>query len=541
MVITKRSYCLNCARFVHEEEDSHLVAFPGHALVNYEVDTDYYDTVLNSTGFKIGAPVSGTVTIDLPGFDTIEEGIAAAQSDIFTVSGGLVNSILVASGILDSLISQNAADVAAISGSAAFGVDLTTLSGALQSSIDGKVSLTGDEVVQGVKTFDNDVYFRGNLAVSGTNTIINTTELQVEDALITLAFNQEGTPLLNAGIEVERGDSANASFLWDESLNRWSAGIQGSEDLVALFPELLSSSGSLQTQINTAQSDISINQANITLVQSDLSTSSGSLQTQVNINSSDISNLQSDVSTNLSLISAASGSLQAQVSSNDSDISTIQGDVSTLQSDTNLNTFNINVSSGVLQGQVDSNDSDISQLQSDLSAASGTLQADVDSRVLKAGDTMTGFLTLHADPTASGHAVTKQYVDSEITSLMSSISINQSFQDENGPGINTASTTYEAMNFLIFAGTDKVGTLAAIKAVIDVSDGSTTGQVRIYDSTNAQTIAESAIFADTAPTLLDLGTISNLPASEAIWELQLRKVSGGGSRNIRIYALNLEF
>ena len=31
--------------------------------------------------------------------------------------------------------------------------------------------------------------------------------------------------------------------------------------------------------------------------------------------------------------------------------------------------------------------------------------------VAKAGDTMTGFLTLHADPTAAMHAVTKQYVD----------------------------------------------------------------------------------------------------------------------------------
>lgn len=33
------------------------------------------------------------------------------------------------------------------------------------------------------------------------------------------------------------------------------------------------------------------------------------------------------------------------------------------------------------------------------------------NRVAKAGDTMTGFLTLHADPTATLHAATKQYVD----------------------------------------------------------------------------------------------------------------------------------
>jgi hypothetical protein len=31
--------------------------------------------------------------------------------------------------------------------------------------------------------------------------------------------------------------------------------------------------------------------------------------------------------------------------------------------------------------------------------------------VLKAGDTMIGFLSLHADPSANMHAATKQYVD----------------------------------------------------------------------------------------------------------------------------------
>ena len=39
----------------------------------------------------------------------------------------------------------------------------------------------------------------------------------------------------------------------------------------------------------------------------------------------------------------------------------------------------------------------------------------VNTRVAKAGDTMTGFLTLHADPTAPLHAVTRQYVDAADT------------------------------------------------------------------------------------------------------------------------------
>jgi hypothetical protein len=39
--------------------------------------------------------------------------------------------------------------------------------------------------------------------------------------------------------------------------------------------------------------------------------------------------------------------------------------------------------------------------------------ADVTGKVDKAGDIMTGFLTLHASPSATDHATSKQYVDSE--------------------------------------------------------------------------------------------------------------------------------
>ena len=46
----------------------------------------------------------------------------------------------------------------------------------------------------------------------------------------------------------------------------------------------------------------------------------------------------------------------------------------------------------------------------------------VDStKVALAGDTMTGFLTLHANPTANMHATTKQYVDSQISVAISAI------------------------------------------------------------------------------------------------------------------------
>lgn len=46
----------------------------------------------------------------------------------------------------------------------------------------------------------------------------------------------------------------------------------------------------------------------------------------------------------------------------------------------------------------------------------------IDSKkVAKSGDTMTGHLTLNANPVANLHAATKQYVDSQITSAVGSI------------------------------------------------------------------------------------------------------------------------
>jgi putative sterol carrier protein len=50
-------------------------------------------------------------------------------------------------------------------------------------------------------------------------------------------------------------------------------------------------------------------------------------------------------------------------------------------------------------------------------ALSGTLTTSINAKVAKAGDTMTGFLTLSAAPTATLHAATKGYVDTAVTGL----------------------------------------------------------------------------------------------------------------------------
>lgn len=110
--------------------------------------------------------------------------------------------------------------------------DLTLTNGTLSSTVrfsgttaEIQVSEQSGGVIQvGLPddvTITNNLTVEGNLIVNGTQTILNTTELKVEDNIITLNSNVTGTPLTNAGIEVNRGSSPITSLIWNESTDRW--------------------------------------------------------------------------------------------------------------------------------------------------------------------------------------------------------------------------------------------------------------------------------------------------------------------------------
>jgi len=73
-----------------------------------------------------------------------------------------------------------------------------------------------------------DLTLTGNLTVQGTTTTLDTTNLVVNDAIITLASGQTGTPALDAGIEIERGSSANVALKWNETTDKWQVTEDGS-------------------------------------------------------------------------------------------------------------------------------------------------------------------------------------------------------------------------------------------------------------------------------------------------------------------------
>ena len=67
--------------------------------------------------------------------------------------------------------------------------------------------------------------------------------------------------------------------------------------------------------------------------------------------------------------------------------------------------------------------------------------ADVSSRLALAGGTMTGFVTLHANPTANLHAATKQYVDSN------AILVADGGNFDSGASLVTSSSTFDGGSF----------------------------------------------------------------------------------------------
>ncbi len=84
-----------------------------------------------------------------------------------------------------------------------------------------QLAIGADQIDSGSPTFGGDVTITGNLTVNGTTTTLNTETLTVDDNIIVLNNNEAGTPSQNAGIEIERGTSANVDIRWNETTDKW--------------------------------------------------------------------------------------------------------------------------------------------------------------------------------------------------------------------------------------------------------------------------------------------------------------------------------
>ena len=76
---------------------------------------------------------------------------------------------------------------------------------------------TDDEV-----TIDANLTVAGDLVIQGDTVSLNVSELLVEDNYIILNSNYStGSPILDAGIQIKRGDENTVSIKWNETTNKW--------------------------------------------------------------------------------------------------------------------------------------------------------------------------------------------------------------------------------------------------------------------------------------------------------------------------------
>jgi len=107
-------------------------------------------------------------------------------------------------------------------------------------------TITNGLAVGGSTTIGSNLTIGGNLTVSGTQTIVNTETIQLADNTIVLNSNATGSASEDAGIEIERGDDANKSLLWDEANDYWTIGSETFQTTgKILFANVYSTEGDL--------------------------------------------------------------------------------------------------------------------------------------------------------------------------------------------------------------------------------------------------------------------------------------------------------
>ncbi len=199
------------------------------SLNSYTASNDTTNTTQNSRLTSLET-ASGSAISRLNTLEVETANLEAFTGSINTTIKDQLNANTVISGssqVVYTSLSSIPAGI--VSGSSQVNADLiTNFDSNVKEKLDADGVLSGS-VINGNKTFSNDVTISGNLTVNGTTTTVNSNTVNIGDNILILNSDETGTPSQNGGIEIERGTSTNASLIWNESIDQWQAGLSGSE------------------------------------------------------------------------------------------------------------------------------------------------------------------------------------------------------------------------------------------------------------------------------------------------------------------------
>jgi hypothetical protein len=172
-----------------------LPAVDGSQLTGVPVGSHVHDTADITTGTFADALVAASNVTQH------QAALSITESQVSDLQSYLLDTTDTFTGVLT------------VTGSAA--IDNITVDGNVISSTDvnGNITLTPNGT--------GEVIISSNLTVSGTTTTVNSNEVNIADNIIVLNSDEAGTPSADAGLEIERGTSTNARFLFEESTDLW--------------------------------------------------------------------------------------------------------------------------------------------------------------------------------------------------------------------------------------------------------------------------------------------------------------------------------
>jgi hypothetical protein len=167
-----------------------------------------------STTLNIGAGTGITVTADAVALDTSSNRNVDHSAVTLSAGAGLTGG--------GDITTSRTFNVGAGVGIAVAADDIA-VAGAATLTTNTIAKWTGTAFANSTITDDGTtVTIGGNLTVNGTVTYVNSNTVEIGDNIILLNRDEAGAPSQNAGFEVERGTSANVSFIWNETSDYWS-------------------------------------------------------------------------------------------------------------------------------------------------------------------------------------------------------------------------------------------------------------------------------------------------------------------------------